>query len=357
MISYRRKQILTLTILLIAVFTLSIGFAAYSTSLKIKPQVSVTPDAASFSVKFSTTKDALTVSAIKPYSLTSGMEATDGVISNSGVPTVSNLSATFTQSGDTVTYRFYVRNEGSYIAYLNSITFNGGKTCTPKGGTTASMVNSACNYMSMTLKVGDTTVTGTTTDIVGETLNPKEGKLVEVTVKYTGSNTITDGDFSIEFGSISLYYVSTPGINEGDEGVTGTLYTGEIYRTSTQSVSIGADIDTFAYETTLSNISQSYYLKHDVVDNKVTASYACITYEEDGVRKDVCLRGGGSSYYAPNQEILRDVGGDCRFGDLESACFPDSLSLRAYSGGYVLAGDDSSDCNVGSGGLSYCYYG
>ena len=62
--NYRRKQVLTLTILLIAVFTLSIGFAAYSTSLKIKPQVSVNPDATSFSVKFSTTKDTLTVAEV-----------------------------------------------------------------------------------------------------------------------------------------------------------------------------------------------------------------------------------------------------------------------------------------------------
>lgn len=155
-----------------------------------------------------------------------------------------------------------------------------------------------------------------------------------------------------------------------------------IYRNSEQKVYIGDNIEEklgesgeiithpFTYETDLANISQNYYLKHDVVNNVITDSYACIKYEENGVRKETCLRGEDQAYYAANQEVLRSVEpyfntlyynnikknykGYCTFNASYSFCESDSLNLNAHNLGYVSAYVGSMSCYVKSDGNSYC---
>ena len=127
---------------------------------------------------------------------------------------------------------------------------------------------------------------------------------------------------------------------------------------------------TLTYETDLSNISQNKYLKHDVVNNEVTASYACATYIENGTRKDVCLRGVDSSCYESNQTILTSLdnyfdtisyndsvsgNGLCNNGDALSYCWSDSLNLNAAYYGTVNVHDYNAYCYVNSDGSSYCY--
>ena len=123
---------------------------------------------------------------------------------------------------------------------------------------------------------------------------------------------------------------------------------------------------TLTYETSPTNINKSYYLKHDVVDNKVTASYACITYTENGIRKDACVRGADQSYYESNQTVLRSIesyfntlsfgsgNGSCNFYDSSSYCYSDSLELYVYSSGSASSYGGSMSCDVDSGGNSTC---
>ena len=90
---------------------------------------------------------------------------------------------------------------------------------------------------------------------------------------------------TVEFGDISMYFASVTGMNEEIEE-SGTLY---IYRTSDEILSVGESIDNITYETDLANISTEIYLKHEVVNNVITASYSCITYIEDGIRKEYSI--------------------------------------------------------------------
>lgn len=125
------------------------------------------------------------------------------------------------------------------------------------------------------------------------------------------------------------------------------------------------------YETDVTNISQNNYLKHEVVNNIITTSYACITYTENGTRKDACVKGADSTpeTYASNQAIFRsielyfntldysesDTGKDyCSFDDYISNCSYDSLGLGATSDGHVSSVYGSSYCDVTFDGLSFC---
>ena len=59
MTNTRKKQVRTLAILLIAVVGLTIGFAAFTSSLRIKTRLSVNPNKGTFNVKFSKASDKL----------------------------------------------------------------------------------------------------------------------------------------------------------------------------------------------------------------------------------------------------------------------------------------------------------
>jgi hypothetical protein len=134
-------------------------------------------------------------------------------IENGAVPTISGLNAKFTKPGDSVSYVFYVRNEGGYKAYLNSISF-GGKKCTPAEGTSFEMVNNACNAITTTVSVGNIQTSETKTNITGETLEINQSKQVTVTITYETNGALADGPFTVEFGDISMYYATISGMNE-----------------------------------------------------------------------------------------------------------------------------------------------
>lgn len=217
--SERRKKLIILTLLLVGVCTISIGFAAFSTTLTIEPGLAVTPDEGAFSVKFSSSPTELATNPVTPSNKSSGLRTTDAQITNSVSPTIGGYSAIFTQENQFVTYSFYVRNTGHYTAYLNSISFDTDKSCTAKPGTNDTSVNDNCDNVNIitTVKVGNTTATSSMLNITGETLEPNESEFVQVTFRYVGGGMLIDGDFSIELPSVTLYYSSNPELNKPQE--------------------------------------------------------------------------------------------------------------------------------------------
>ena len=201
----RKQKLLMIVALVLSIASLSIGFAAFSTTLNISSSANVTPNSDTFSVKFSTNQNSLVVGAVTPSSKTSGITTTDGVIDNSTNPTITNLSATFTNPGQYIEYTFYARNEGEYTAYLNNINFIGNKTCLGNGDATESLVQSACESINITATIGGTTYTETT-PITGHTLNKKTGEQIKVRLEYASSGTAVDGAFSITFPNVALIY-------------------------------------------------------------------------------------------------------------------------------------------------------
>ena len=209
----RSAKIIAIVALCVAVAGLSIGFAAFSNDLKIESSAKVSPNQNDFDVNFSASNTSEldgTVSAVGTNSAT----GEDATINNSASPTITGLKANFTEPGQKVTYSFYVHNAGKYAAYLNNVTYANvsGKTatkiCTAGVGTDATMVEAACNGISVSVKVGNDTYTGSMDSISNHLLAINAYEPVVVTIEYNSGASRADGDFEVAFGDITLTYDS-----------------------------------------------------------------------------------------------------------------------------------------------------
>jgi hypothetical protein len=211
----KSSKIIALVALVVAIVSLSIGFAAFSSSLKISSSAKVSPSSSTFSVKFSSSNTSLATSAITPTKSPTTITATNASISNSTNPTISGISATFTEPGQSVVYTFYAYNSGQYDAYLKSIVYanaSGGsssKVCTAGTGTTDTLVQAACDDISIKVKVGSLSeVSGSKSSITGHSLLKGAYEQITVTITYASSGDRADGDFTVAFGDITLLYKS-----------------------------------------------------------------------------------------------------------------------------------------------------
>lgn len=211
----RKVQVIAIVALIVGIVGLSIGFAAFSSVLNIQTSANVKPDSSTMNVDFSSAEDKVEVAEITPTATPNSLVTTNGVIDNSGDPTISNLSATFTEPGQSVVYKFYAYNAGELNAFLKSIVFsnvtgqNATKICTAGEGTTDALVQKACEQISVKVKVGNELETATgTASITGHTLAKSTGELVTVTLEYGAGDNRADGDFTVSFGDITLNYSS-----------------------------------------------------------------------------------------------------------------------------------------------------
>ena len=211
----RKVQVIAIVALIVGIVGLSIGVAAFSSVLNIQTSANVKPDSSTMNVDFSSAEDKVEVAEITPTATPNSLVTTNGVIDNSGDPTISNLSATFTEPGQSVVYKFYAYNAGELNAFLKSIVFsnvtgqNATKICTAGEGTTDALVQKACEQISVKVKVGNELETATgKASITGHTLAKSTGELVTVTLEYGAGDNRADGDFTVSFGDITLNYSS-----------------------------------------------------------------------------------------------------------------------------------------------------
>lgn len=211
----RNAQVIAIVALVVAVLGLSIGFASFSNVLNIQASANVKPDSSTLNVDFSSSIDSVTVAEITPTATPNSIVTTNATIDNSADPTISNLSATFTEPGQSVVYKFYAYNAGELNAYLKSIVYanvaggNATKVCTAKEGTTDALVQKACENILLKVKVGNELETATgKASITGHSLAKKTGEMITVTLEYAAGAERTDGDFSVAFGNITLNYSS-----------------------------------------------------------------------------------------------------------------------------------------------------
>ena len=204
-------KILAVIALVLGVVGVTLGYAAFSNTLTISSTASVTPDASTFNVDFSSSSTAVQTNDITPTLSANvvGFTATNATIDNTNSPTISNLKATFTEPGQSATYTFYAYNAGEYIAYLKSIVFSGTKTCTAKTGTTQSLVDSACNGITLNVKVGSEAATTTSVaSVSNHALAINGAEEITVVISYANGSAVADGDFDVTLPSIVLTYNS-----------------------------------------------------------------------------------------------------------------------------------------------------
>ena len=148
-------------------------------------------------------------------------------------------------------------------------------------------------------------------------------------------------------------------------------------RTEIQSIFVSG------YETSASNIQENFYLKHIIVNNTVSESYACMRYNTNN---EICLRGGDMSYYGTydgmsstqinslegrhptkNFAILESIrsyfegnSGLCFFDDNQAGCYDSSLclSMTYYDDDYIVSSNNTDGpsifCYVDIDGSSEC---
>ena len=211
----RTGQVIALLALVVGVVGLSIGFAAFSNVLKIQSNATVTPDSDTLNVDFSSSLTEVVTDEITPVATPNSLVATNAKIDNTNDPTISNLNATFTEPGQKAVYTFYAFNAGELTAYLKSIVYENvtgssvNKVCTAKTGTTDALVQSACNGISVKVKVGsESEVSGGLASITGHMLDKNASEKITVTLEYGADAERADGDFTVSFGDIALNYSS-----------------------------------------------------------------------------------------------------------------------------------------------------
>ena len=211
----RTVQLIAILALVVGVVGLSIGFAAFSNTLKIKSSATVAPDKDTLNVDFSSSPTEVEANEITAVSNPVGLITTKATIDNTSDPVIKNLSATFTEPGQKATYSFYAYNAGHLQAYLKSIIYGNvpdnttNKVCTAKEGTTDALVQKACNGISVKVKVGSEAETNSSVaSISNHALTKGQAEPVTVTLEYAQDADRADGDFTVAFGDITLNYSS-----------------------------------------------------------------------------------------------------------------------------------------------------
>lgn len=161
----KKTKVIAIVSLIIGVIDLSIGFAAFSSILNVQSSANVKPYNSTMNVIFSSAQDKVEVTEITPTVTPNSLVATNGIIDNSNNPTISNLSATFTEPSQTAVYKFYAYNAGE-------------------------LVQKACEKISIKVKVGNEFETSTgKASIIGHSLAKENSEAVVVTLEYeAGAN-------------------------------------------------------------------------------------------------------------------------------------------------------------------------
>ena len=386
--SERDKRTYLIIALCAILVVMGVGYAAFSSLLTINGTANISN---SWCVGFDNT-------------MTNAMEVTKGVstgtqptgsMSYSGtacgtnlVPT-SSLNAHFYQPGDEIEYTLTITNKSTVAAAIKSILVDNesvtSNTTKKKGNITYVVEMPADTTLdvnaSTTMKViakfqNETDVTG---NVNGETqsievkINAEQddgnGGFTPAPTTFTG--TIYRNNTNILFngltmnGEATVWYPTTQGYASVEEAHAA-------YNTFSSKENCEADagennctsgtvtLSAGSYVEDASLLGKTYYLKHTVVNDIITASYVCFVTDTEH-----CMQGGDPSFYSANVGVLQtqeswfnSQGGSCSLNSSGSYSYCGGGSfadVSVVSGGRAIARVGSSGCRVEPGGYSSCY--
>ena len=186
----RKTKILAVIAIIVAVISLTIGFAAFSTSLSIEGTGDV--KASSWKVRFEN---------LQPVQKVGTAVETTAPTINSNDTSISNFDVSFTTPGDSVSYTFDIANNGTFDAEITSINIPT-PTCQGTGETAEEDATNVCENLEYKLTYTDGGATLAQTD----TLNKGEKKNVTLTLTY--KDTITEEELPQDNVDISNLGIS-----------------------------------------------------------------------------------------------------------------------------------------------------
>ena len=190
----RGAKVIAIVALLIAVVGLTVGYAAYSSTLTINGTANVDP--ASWKVNFGyKTGDSLT-GTIKGH-------ATETTAPTLADTTISGFDVTLKAPGDSVTYNFLIKNSGTLNAKLASFTM-GTLTCAPNEGSNISQEDATelCGELKYTLTYADDSTITT-----GTPLNSNDSKELKLKLEWPSASTLSvSDDVKVTIGATTFVY-------------------------------------------------------------------------------------------------------------------------------------------------------
>lgn len=224
----RKAQSLIIVILCFLVCGLTLGFASFSSSLTISSSANVKPDEAAFDINVYGIGDAslggywddvsiyTSTSVSEPaWDSTTIEDAPIAKITDTGSDiTISNLNVVFDAPGDSVGYYFMIKNDGEYDAYLDvSPLENIPGICEGKPGTSVELVNSACEYITLSLFMYNSEFSEIYFLDPVYKLEKGDYLLFQLYIQYydsLGNDARADGDFTVKFDDITFEFTSVP---------------------------------------------------------------------------------------------------------------------------------------------------
>lgn len=243
----RQTKLLVIIALVLAITGMTLGFAAFSSTLSISSSASVTPNSNDFKIKIygypeTTTDNIFNINAYTSETTGYGFDDNtlnllDAVASiNNTTLSITGINTKMTQPTDDHLFFFRIANEGQYDAYfdLSQLTENKPLSCIAEQETTESLVNSACDSITQTiimfneetLEVMTKYNNGIISDeeygeymsthvyTYGQTgkikLEKNKSIVLCFDIYYDSSGNRADGPFSVTFEDIKLEFTTTP---------------------------------------------------------------------------------------------------------------------------------------------------
>ena len=362
--SERDKRNYLIIALCAILVVMGVGYAAFSSLLTINGTANISN---SWCVGFDNTQtSAMQITkGISTGTQPTGSMSYSGTACGSNLQPNSSLNAHFYQPGDEIEYTLTITNKSTVAAAIKSILVD-------NESVTSNTTKTKGNITYVVEMPADTT------------LDVNESTTMKVIAKFQNETDVT-GNVNGETQSIEVKINAEQ--DDGNGGFTpvpvSNKYTGSIYRWNTNGVLMASseapdqglisaagvyktEAEVPTYSDRVTAFGKNYYLKHDVVEDVITASYVCFVYNN----AEHCMKGadGGVSFAANTQMIQEyqtfyNLGAydsntytGCLFDSSNSNCYGGGFNqVTAYSSGYVdVYGSSSEFCYVHYEGSSGC---
>ena len=360
--SERDKRNYLIIALCAILVVMGVGYAAFSSLLTINGTANISN---SWCVGFDNTQtSAMQITkGISTGTQPTGSMSYSGTACGSNLQPNSSLNAHFYQPGDEIEYTLTITNKSTVAAAIKSILVD-------NESVTSNTTKTKGNITYVVEMPADTT------------LDVNESTTMKVIAKFQNETDVT-GNVNGETQSIEVKINAEQ--DDGNGGFTpvpvSNTFTGTIYRWSTYNTASSEATNSFlelrensqyktetevpTYSDRVTAFGKNFYLKHDVVEDVITASYVCFVYNN----AEHCMKGadGGVSFAANTQMIQEyqtfyNLGAydsntftGCYFNSSDSICRGGGFgNVESYSYGYVYVFGSSGNCAVYNVGTSYC---
>ncbi len=390
--SEKRKNNIIIGVLLGVVVLMGIAYAAFASNLNITGTSSMSEN---WCIGFDSTRtsDYTAQAGIAGGTTPTGSMSFSGDSCGGNLKTTASLNASFKQPGDKVEYTLTIGNKGTLAAAIESINVDGDSvtsdTTITKGNikyiiempeSTSLAVNATTTMKVTAMFQNDTDISSSVTEEqtisigVNAVQDDGSGGFTPTQPSFTGTiyrnndKRVAIGDSMVSGELRKWCIISTIDsepynscIDDGDEFNTQQEclldidgWDGAICQ-QTGSTTMMEAVDFGNYTTDANTLNKMYYLKHDIYDNIVIASYVCFVTDTEH-----CMQGGD---YLTNMTLLQsqqtwfnNYSGSCSIGSNSSHCYGGGFTIvhAGLGGGVAVLVSEDIGCNVGDDGNSHC---